>query len=300
MELTVGMELIIGEEGNLMKKNGSGEKNSKKFWMAGIGAVIVLAVGIAAVMAVTGERGEPPITAMYVPYGEGFHIFVSEQAGVFEATFPEEIYDMNGNMISEEQLVKGNMVEIYGNGIMLESYPGQYPGIMKMKVVKEGSPSDADVYQEIVDGIYQEPDPAEPPALNLEYTTDMMNAVVIVNRGGYEWVYMDKDGSSNAVVADSAHVLDWKTGEELVDITVSEPLELTLHFSAEPQNVEVIRYDASLLGKSQESLEGEKVTVEKKDGKWTLAGVTAGYVYDITGIWENGRANYGFITLALE
>jgi hypothetical protein len=249
---------------------------------------------------VTGERGEPPITAMYVPYGEGFHIFVSEQAGVFEATFPEEIYDMNGNMISEEQLVKGNMVEIYGDGIMLESYPGQYPGIMKMKVVKEGSPSDADVYQEIVDGIYQEPDPAEPPALNLEYTTDMMNAVVIVNRGGYEWVYMDKDGSSNAVVADSAHVLDWKTGEELVDITVSEPLELTLHFSAEPQNVEVIRYDASLLGKSQESLEGEKVTVEKKDGKWTLAGVTAGYVYDITGIWENGRANYGFITLALE
>ncbi len=283
-----------------MKKNSNGEKSSKKIWLTGIGAVIILAVGAAAVMAVTGERGKPAITAMYVPYGGDFHIFVSEQAGVFEAAFPEEIYDVNGNRVSKEQLVKGNMVEIYGDGIMLESYPGQYPGITKMKVVKEGSPSDADVYQEIVDGIYQESDPAEPPVLNVEYTTDLMNAVVIVNRGGYEWVYMDKDGLSNAVVADSAPVLDWKTGEELVDITVSEPLELTLQFSAEPQNVEVIRYDASLLGKSQESPEGEKVTVEKKDGKWALTGVTAGYVYDITGVWENGRANYGFITLALE
>lgn len=283
-----------------MEKNNNGEKSRKKFWMTGIGAVLVLAAGIAAVIAVTGKKGEPPMTAMYVPFGEDSHIFVGEQAGVFVATFPEEIYDVNGNRISKEQLVKGNMVEIYGNGIMLESYPGQYPGITKMKVVEEGNPSDADVYQEIVDEIYQEPDPAEPPILNVEYTTDLMNAVVIVNRGGYEWVYMDRDGLSNAVVADSVPVLDWKTGEELVDITVSEPLELTLHFSAEPQEVEVIRYDASLLGKAQEEPEGEKVTVEKRDGKPVLSGVTGGYVYDITGIWENGRANYGFITLVQE
>lgn len=283
-----------------MEKNNNGEKSRKKFWMTGIGAVLVLAAGIAAVIAVTGKKGEPPMTAMYVPFGEDSHIFVGERAGVFVATFPEEIYDVNGNRISKEQLVKGNMVEIYGNGIMLESYPGQYPGITKMKVVEEGNPSDADVYQEIVDEIYQEPDPAEPPILNVEYTTDLMNAVVIVNRGGYEWVYMDRDGLSNAVVADSVPVLDWKTGEELVDITVSEPLELTLHFSAEPQEVEVIRYDASLLGKAQEEPEGEKVTVEKRDGKPVLSGVTGGYVYDITGIWENGRANYGFITLVQE
>lgn len=283
-----------------MEKNNNGEKSRKNIWLIGIGAVLVLAAGIAAVMTMTGKKEEPPVTAMYVPFGEDSHIFVGEQTGVFVATFPEEIYDVNGNKISKDQLVKGNVVEIYGNGMMLESYPGQYPGITKMKVMEEGTPSDADVYQEIVDQIYQEPDPAEPPVLNVEYTTELMNAAVIVNRGGYEWVYMDKDGLSNAVVADADPVLDWKTGEELVDIKVGEPLELTLHFSAEPEEVEVIRYDAAFQGRAQEAPEGEKVSVEKKDGKQVLSGVTGGYVYDITGIWENGRANYGFITLVQE
>ena len=274
--------------------NGTGK--NKKTWVAVIGAVVALAVVAAVVIVVRRNGGEPPVTAMYVPFGEDSHIFVGEQTGAFVATFPEKIYDINGNMITKEQLVKGNIVEIYGNGMMLESYPGQYPGITKMKVVEEGNPSDADVYQQIVDEIYQEPDPSEPPFLNAEYT----NASVVINRGGYEWVYMDQDGLSNAVVADSLPVLNWKVGEELADIKVGEPLELTLHFSAEPEEVEVIRYDAAFLGKAQEEPEGEKISVEKKDGKLVLSGVTGGYVYDITGIWENGRANYGFITLTEE
>lgn len=242
------------------------------------------------------KEGEP-MTAMYIPFGDGMHIFAGEQSGIFEAVFPDEIYDINGNKIGKEQLAKGNMVKIYGNGIMLESYPGQYPGITRMEVIEEGKPSDADVYQEIVDEIYQEPDPAEPPTLNVEYRTDMMIATVMINRGGYEWVYTDEDELSNAVVADSLHVLDWKAGEMLADIKVAEPLELTLLFSEKPLEVEAVRYDAALLGKAQEMPEGEKVTVEEKDGKPVLRGVTAGYVYDITGKWENGQANYGFITL---
>lgn len=278
-------------------------KNSKKktgliILMAGI--ILVLA-GVAVWMFTgkgrgIGSMGQEAITAIYIPFGEGEHIFVSEQAGVFVATFPEKIYDINGEKISQEQLVKGNVVKIYGNGIMLESYPGQYPGITKMEVISEGDPSDADAYQYLVDEIYTEPDPAEPPTMNLGYVTDLASVVVMVNRGGYEWTYMDQDGLSNAVVADAAHVLQWKVGEELADVKTAEPLDITFYFSEKPKEVEVIRYDAEFLG-AEEIPDGEKVDVKEKDGEFMIIGVTEGYVYSVTGIWENGRANYGFITM---
>ena len=242
------------------------------------------------------EMEQEAISAMYIPFGEKGHIFVSEQAGVFTVTFPEEIYDIDGNKITRDQLVRGNVVKIYGNGIMLESYPGQYPGVTRIEVTKQGDPSDADEYQNLVDEIYTEPDPAEPPTMNLGYSTDLASVVVIVNRGGYEWVYTDDDYLSNAVVADAAHVLQWKVGEELVDVKIAEPLDITLYFSKMPEEVEAVRYDSALLG-AEDITEGEKVSVTKKDGEFVLTDVTAGYVYDVTGIWENGRANYGFITL---
>lgn len=236
------------------------------------------------------------ITAMYIPFGQGGHIFVGDQAGVFTATFPDEIYDVNGKKITQSQLTRGNMVLIYGNGIMLESYPGQYPGITKMEVIAEGKPEDADAYQYLVDEIYTEPDLAEPPSLNLEYTTDLASVVAMVNRGGYEWTYTDEDCLSNAVVADAAHVLQWKAGEELADIKISEPLDITLTFSQKPREVQVIRYDSALLG-AKEIPEGEAVTVWEKDGEFVLDGVVGGYVYEVTGLWENGRAYYGFLTV---
>lgn len=263
-------------------------------------AVLIVLAGVAVWMARgkgSGEdMGQEAITAMYIPFGEGGHIFVGSQAGVFTATFPDEIYDMNGKKITQEQLARGNMVKIYGNGIMLESYPGQYPGITKMEVVSEGDPSDADAYQYLVDEIYTEPDPAEPPSMNLGYTTDLASVVAMVNRGGYEWVYVDQDGLSNAVVADSAHVLQWKVGEELADVKIAEPLDITLYFSQKPEEVQVVRYDSALLGTSGIP-EGEAVSVSEKDGEFVLTGVVGGYVYDVTGLWENGRANYGFITV---
>lgn len=264
-----------------------------------VAAILILVGGL--IWMFSGKEGkenmdQDTITAMYIPFGEGEHIFVSEQAGVFIATFPEQIYDIDGNKITQEQLIKGNMVKIYGNGMMLESYPGQYPGITKMEVIENGDPSDADAYQNLVDEIYTEPDPAEPPSMNLGYTTDLASVVVMVNRGGYEWTYTDEDFLSNAVVADAAHVLQWKVGEELADVKITEPLDITLYFSKKPENVEVVRYDASFLN-AEEIPEGEAVTVAEKDGEFVLTGVTGGYVYDVTGVWENGRANYGFITL---
>ncbi len=274
--------------------------NKRMRVMAAIVIVILMLAGVGVCMVWGKERGrnmeQETITAMYIPFGQGGHIFVGDQAGVFTATFPDEIYDVNGKKITQSQLTRGNMVLIYGNGIMLESYPGQYPGITKMEVIAEGKPEDADAYQYLVDEIYTEPDPAEPPSLNLEYTTDLASVVVMVNRGGYEWTYTDEDCLSNAVVADAAHVLQWKAGEELADVKISEPLDITLTFSQKPREVQVVRYDSALLG-TKEIPEGEAVTVWEKDGEFVLDGVVGGYVYEVTGLWENGRAYYGFLTV---
>lgn len=86
-----------------------------------------------------------PIEAMYIPAGEDGHLMVGEGTGnVFTVTMPDNIQDKNGKKISEEDLNRGDIVAIYGDEIMLESYPGQYPGVTKIKVVKEGKASDAD------------------------------------------------------------------------------------------------------------------------------------------------------------
>ncbi len=275
-------------------------KGKKYLWLL-IGCAVIIGAAAAVFYGVKSKKAVDEgnaVTAMYVPLGESGHIFVSEEIGAFEVTADKEtleVVDVEGEKIAFGQLTKGNIVRIYGNGVMAESYPGQYPGVSRIEVTKEGSPSDADQYQEIVDEIYTEPDPAEPPAMHIEYTTDLANTTVFINRGGYEWVYMDKDGLSNAVVADSIPVLDW--GDLLADVVLSGPTDLTLGFTEEPQEIEAVRYDSSLAGKGNERPEGEKAAVAKKEGKLVIEGAEGGYIYEITAVWENGRATFGFITV---
>ncbi|MBV4307885.1 hypothetical protein KSZ74_23130, partial [Parabacteroides distasonis] len=76
---------------------------------------------------------------------------------------PEEFTNADGEMLEESDLSAGDLVEIYGNGIMLESYPGQYPGVSRMVLVQEGTEEDASQYQELIDQVYAEPDPSELP-----------------------------------------------------------------------------------------------------------------------------------------
>ena len=48
-------------------------------------------------------------------------------------TIPAEgIYNKKGKLISDDVLENGDKVKIYGDGIMLESFPGQYPGVTKI------------------------------------------------------------------------------------------------------------------------------------------------------------------------
>lgn len=107
-----------------------------------------------------------------------------------------------------EELTTGDLVEIYGDGVMLESYPGQYPGVSRIVVTKQGSEEDAKQYESLVDEVYQRPDPSEPPYSNLEYRTKEALVSAVADRGSYTWRYTDEHGEEKETAVDGAFILE--------------------------------------------------------------------------------------------
>lgn len=242
-------------------------------------------------------KAEVETVAMYVPYGtEDGYIMVDQDTGaVFTVTMPEEIYDAEGDPISQEDLEKGNILRILGDGIMLESYPGQYPGVESIQVEEEGKPSDADQYQAIVDEIYQEPDPSEVPFMNVEYKTSLAQVTASATTGGYEWSYEEKNGETRSEIADTAHITAWT---EINEINIEEPTDVTLFFSKAPEKVTALRWPDNPEEEDAESSDGENVKTAPADeqGQFTIESVEPGYRYLIHAEWENGYVEYGFRT----
>lgn len=233
-------------------------------------------------------------TVMYVTFGKDSYVMVDQKTGsAFTVTMPKEIYGIDGKRITESQLKKGNILEVYGNGIMLESYPGQYPGVSKIKVTKTGKASDADQYKELTDILYQEPDPSEPPSMNADYKVPQAAVSAMITRGGYTWSAKSEGDETGAVIACGAHPLQWK---EINDLTITGATEVTLNFFPEtPEKVTAVRWSSSLRG-TETIPTGEAVTVEKKDGKYLIKDVKPGYVYQINGVWKRGTVEYAFLT----
>lgn len=245
-----------------------------------------------------GIAGNIENTAMYVPYGEDQYIMADQDNGtIFTVTMPEEIYDTDGKKIKPEDLEKGNILRIYGNGIMLESYPGQYPGVSKIEVVEKGKASDADQYQSIIDQIYHEPDPAETPFMNVEYKTDSAVVSAMTTSGAYKWIYTDKEGQTHSEQTDSPFILTW---EVISDITLDGPTDVTLIFSKKPDSIEVERWSSDerrVAGEeSNNPPEGEAVKAEETEEGWILSGVESGAIYRVTAHWEDSYVEYGFLS----
>lgn len=231
------------------------------------------------------------LRAMYIPLGETGHVMIAQKTGaVFTVTMPEEIYDIEGNRITEEGLARGNILNVYGNGIMTMSYPGQYAGVVKIEVAEEGDPADADQYQEIVDQIYQEPDPSEIPYMDVEYRTSLAIVTAAATTGGYTWNYTDENGEAAVKTADLTEISGWET---LSEMTPDDTVDMELRFSQAPQEVTAKCWPNSLRN-SREIGEGESVSVENQDGCFLLSGAKRGYMYQITAKWENGTVTYGF------
>ena len=127
------------------------------------------------------------ISAIYIETGEFLKtgVFVDLNNGtIFSADIPAEgIYNKKGKLISDDVLENGDKVKIYGDGIMLESFPGQYPGVTKIQRTGRASLEETQEYEEQVTGMMtpvadqegKEETEKELRKTSLDYFTDIRN-----------------------------------------------------------------------------------------------------------------------------
>ena len=97
----------------------------------------------------------------------------------------DTLYDENGNAIDPSEIKKGDFLQVEGDGIMLNSYPGQYPGISRIMRISGGTEADAEKFDEELSQILPEKDPSEIPFLNLCYTQPNAQVTAMATQGGY-------------------------------------------------------------------------------------------------------------------
>ena len=100
---------------------------------------------------------ENAIQAIYVEWGEylkrGYFVDMDQET-IFTADIPKEgIYNRKGTLIPGDVLENGDMVKIYGNGIMTRSLPADYPGVTKMKRLDRTSLETAQKYIDLLDHV---------------------------------------------------------------------------------------------------------------------------------------------------
>ena len=219
------------------------------------------------------EMDEFVSTAMVITLGDGEILFVDQETGTpYYPTLPD----------GAPELTAGNIVRVTGNGIMLESYPAQYPGITHVEVVEEGTPADAEKYDELVAQIWQPKDPAEPPYASIEYATDLAAVSLTPVTCGYTWTY-EQDGEERTVAVDAPHPTQLEA-DGLPDARVDGPTQVTLSFDVEATGLVVSRWSEGAL-----DVEGEPVEVE--GGTFI---VEPGYRYAFFATFDAGHATYVF------
>ena len=93
--------------------------------------------------------GEKRMTAVYFQADDGSWYFADlDTDTIFSGTIPDKLTDENGKKMTEADMQDGDVYLIYGDDIMLESFPGQYPGITKMVRKEQGNQEKADQYRQ--------------------------------------------------------------------------------------------------------------------------------------------------------
>ena len=99
--------------------------------------------------------------------------------------------------ITQEDLNSGDVLNIWGNGVIAESYPAQYNGITKMERTEQSNQEYIDRYGHYLEELFVEKDPSELPHLNVCYTDELAAATVMIpDPLGYTWTYTDESGES--------------------------------------------------------------------------------------------------------
>ena len=277
--------------------------------IAAVGIVLLILIIIMAAAAIRNhfmkdapsDRGKADagqyLKAVYLEKEDGNSIFVNLTAEYpFTGTIPEgELYDEEGKKITEQDLNNGDVVNIYGNGIMAESYPAQYHGITKIERTEQANQKYIQEYGHYLDELFIEKDPAQLPYLNVCYSDELASAAVMIPEAfSYTWTY-EENGESRTITTDAPHILQ----TEPTEVTkLSEPLKMELQFDEKPESVQLFSWNDSLLGQYRDSTEqipeGTPVEVQENENGNPEFTAQPGCVYLVQGQWENGTVDYGF------
>ena len=277
--------------------------------IAAVGIVLLILIIIMAAAAIRNhfmkdapsDRGKADagqyLKAVYLEKEDGNSIFVNLTAEYpFTGTIPEgELYDEEGKKITEQDLNNGDVVNIYGNGIMAESYPAQYHGITKIERAEQANQKYIQEYGHYLDEFFIEKDPAQLPYLNVCYSDELASAAVMIPEAfSYTWNY-EENGESRTITTDAPHILQ----TEPTEVTkLSEPLKMELQFDEKPESIRLLSWNDSLLGQYQDSSdqipEGKPVEVQENENGNLEFTAQPGCVYLVQGQWKNGTADYGF------
>lgn len=185
------------------------------------------------------NRAEEVQKAVFLAEDSGlWYLGDLEHGNIYVTHTPSDtLYDENGNAIDPSEIKKGDFLQVEGDGIMLNSYPGQYPGISRIMRISGGTEADAEKFDEELSQILPEKDPSEIPFLSLCYTQPNAQVTAMATQGGYTWSYVDEDGNGQNVVADSAFILEWTELSDLHTANDEGKTDLELVFSEEPDSV---------------------------------------------------------------
>lgn len=250
------------------------------------------------------EAEDTALEALFLRDGSGEtvgnYLFVDTRNQTpFTGPLEGSITDEQGEELEPWELENGDVVKIYGNGIMTMSYPGQYPGITKIVRIQEQNRELLKQYGELLKQFSYQEEASALPFLNLEYSQPQAIVTASVNTtGGYRWEYENEAGETVSETTDAAFILQWGEYEE---IKIPEHTDVKLIFSKEPEEITVARYDSSMQGQtelSEAEQQGEAITVTKEEDGSVLQ-VEPGYIYSVKAKWDNGEAEYGFQTFPM-
>ncbi|MEC4272027.1 hypothetical protein VJ923_02475 [Adlercreutzia sp. R25] len=250
------------------------------------------------------DAGEVISTAMVAYADDDTVLFVDQETGApyFPTLIDDAVVSENGAEIDADDLVAGNLVQVTGNGIMLESYPGQYPGITKVEVISQGTPADADQYAALVAEVIATPDPSAVPTGYVEYTTDLAQTSVVLNPFDYHWVVPGDNGNNSeedldGEAADASGAL----ASDIIDARIPAAIDAVAGFSATPTNATVERKPLTNEGDAptvDPAAEDEMVpSTLQADGTVAFT-IEPGYLYEIETDYAQGEASYAFYTLS--
>lgn len=256
-------------------------------------------------------QGDPTangtVSTAIVAYANGDDVlFVDQetQTPYIPTNLDEATIIFEGQEIDEDDLQAGNIVKVTGNGIMLESYPGQYPGITSVEVTSVGNPADAEQYADIVDTVFAAPDQSQVPSGNLDYKTTDAQVSVVLNPYDYEWSFDQPDGTPDRISQDNdVLAADGSVLEGAADARISGSVDAFVAFSVNPTSVEIERTPlaaGSTIGaaKIDAAAEDENVPCTLgADGSLAFT-IEPGYLYDLDATFPQGNADYAFYTVS--